>query len=205
MPTTPVQAVPESSRQRIIQTALRLYKEQGPEAITFRRLAAELGISHMLPYRYFANKDELIACLRQACFEGLLAHIRRHDPGGEDPFRRLEAITLAVFGYIGERPEEYRLMFSLSQPRVESYPDLLAVRERLFDYLLAIVRQGVETGQIRGDPNTVLHLAWATAHGLFTLHVSHQLIHGRDLADLVRPAIDAIFAPFRVARRAAAG
>jgi len=192
-----VQAVPDSVRDRVIAAALRLYKTRGPEAITFRRLAAELGISHMLPYRHFANKAELIASLRQTCFERLLAHIRRNDPGGHDPFARLEAITQAVFTYIGERPEEYRLMFSLSQPRVTDYPELLAVREALFGHLLGIVRQAVDAGQIRGDPSTVLHLAWATAHGLFTLHVSHQLIHGRALDELVAPAIESIFAPFR--------
>ena len=55
-------------RERLVDAAERLFAEHGLEAVTMRQLAAELGVSPMTPYRYFADKDAILAAVRARAF-----------------------------------------------------------------------------------------------------------------------------------------
>lgn len=48
------------TRDRLVDTALRLFREVGYPATTMRRIAAETGVSLGNAYYYFASKDELV-------------------------------------------------------------------------------------------------------------------------------------------------
>lgn len=48
------------TREILIETALRLFREQGFQATTMRRIASEAGVSLGNAYYYFAGKDELV-------------------------------------------------------------------------------------------------------------------------------------------------
>ena len=48
------------TRQRLVDTALRLFREDGYQATTMRRIAAEAGVSLGNAYYYFASKDDLV-------------------------------------------------------------------------------------------------------------------------------------------------
>ncbi|MFE2429923.1 TetR/AcrR family transcriptional regulator [Streptomyces sp. NPDC059373] len=51
---------PLLSRERIVSTALALADEEGPQAVSTRRLAAELGVSGPSLYNHFRTKDEIL-------------------------------------------------------------------------------------------------------------------------------------------------
>ncbi|MDI2132754.1 TetR/AcrR family transcriptional regulator [Yinghuangia seranimata] len=51
---------PLLSRDRIVAAALTLVDDEGLDAVSTRRLAAELGVSGPALYNHFATKDELI-------------------------------------------------------------------------------------------------------------------------------------------------
>src|ERR1044072_3476386 len=48
------------SRERVLQAAIELSAGAGVEALTMRRLGAELGFEAMSLYRHVANKDDLL-------------------------------------------------------------------------------------------------------------------------------------------------
>lgn len=52
--------VAENTRELIVETALRLFKERGFEATTMRAIASEAGVSVGNAYYYFASKEQLI-------------------------------------------------------------------------------------------------------------------------------------------------
>ncbi len=53
----------EQTRQRILDSALKLFATKGYEKTTLRDIAAEAGSSLGLTYRYFARKEELVLSL----------------------------------------------------------------------------------------------------------------------------------------------
>jgi len=79
MSSTPIWSRPEPgerkpahTRERIAETALRIADEEGYEAVTMRRVAAELGAGTMTLYHYVRNKDELTALMDDAIMGELL-------------------------------------------------------------------------------------------------------------------------------------
>ena len=50
----------EQTRTRILETALRLFREQGYEKTTMRAIAAEGGVSLGSAYYYFESKEHLV-------------------------------------------------------------------------------------------------------------------------------------------------
>lgn len=48
------------TRDRLVDTALRLFREDGYQATTMRRIATEAGVSLGNAYYYFASKDDLV-------------------------------------------------------------------------------------------------------------------------------------------------
>lgn len=185
----------EAMRRRLCDAALVLYRREGHEAVTFRRLAKETGVSHTQPYRYFESKEALFAQLRVECFRRFTAVVRAHDRPRAAPAARLRSIHYGVMDYVRRHPAEYRLMFSLRQPSLERFPEILQARREAFDYLVAIVQTAVDDGLIVGDARSIMHIAWGAVHGVLSLHAADQLVHGRDLDELIEPLLHTVFGP----------
>ncbi|MDI9913833.1 TetR family transcriptional regulator [Rhodococcus sp. IEGM 1379] len=49
------------TREKLVETALRLFRDEGFQATTMRRIAGEAGVSLGNTYYYFAGKDELVS------------------------------------------------------------------------------------------------------------------------------------------------
>jgi AcrR family transcriptional regulator len=59
------------SRERILDAALALVARDGLEGLSMRRLAQDLDVWPMSLYRYFRDKDELVAALADAAAEDI--------------------------------------------------------------------------------------------------------------------------------------
>lgn len=64
----------QQTRQTILETAIRLFAEQGYEATTMRDIAAAADCSPGLTYRYFSQKEELVIALYEHLALESLAH-----------------------------------------------------------------------------------------------------------------------------------
>lgn len=60
------------SREKIAAAALAIAKDEGMQAVSMRRVAAELGAGTMTLYHYVANKRELFELMHDAMMEQLL-------------------------------------------------------------------------------------------------------------------------------------
>ncbi|MFN8441172.1 MAG: TetR/AcrR family transcriptional regulator [Caldilineaceae bacterium] len=54
----------QSTREKILDIALAILQENGPEAITSRAIAERMKVAHMFLFTYFKNQAELLAALR---------------------------------------------------------------------------------------------------------------------------------------------
>ena len=76
----------EQTRQVVLDTALRLFRQEGYAATTMRRIATEAGLSPSNAYYYFSGKDELV----QELYRQLQVEHRQAAAPGIEPGARLE-------------------------------------------------------------------------------------------------------------------
>ena len=179
-------------RTRLCVSALSMFREGGIDAVTFRGLADAVGASHTLPYRYFANKDALLASVRVMCFDEFEQFVLAREATATSELGRVLAVMDAYVDFVLQHPVEYSLIFITAQPPPQRYPELLAARRRLFEHCVELVQRCIDEGAVNGDAREITHAVWGSVHGLLTLHVANQLVHGCRIEELVRPTINRI-------------
>ena len=98
-------------REALVQAALAEAERGGPEAISIKALAKQLGVSQPAPYRHFADREALLEAVTEAAFRQFNAILRESigKPSKQSKLSRLAQTTLA-FGL--RRNGIYRLMFA---------------------------------------------------------------------------------------------
>jgi len=182
----------ESFKTRLCEAAMEMFAREGYEAVTLRALAEKLGCSHALPYRYFADKDEIFAAVRGLGFERFADKLVRAVKGVEDPEQRLRVLARAYFRFALREPHAYRIMFELRQREDGAHAHYRAKELRSWQVLLESVELAVQAGVLTGDPETVAHVLWAGLHGLVSLHLSDKLVLGRGSRELLEPLMEVL-------------
>jgi AcrR family transcriptional regulator len=65
-----------ATTQEIIQTARKLLVEEGPDAVSLRAIAREMGMTAPALYRYFDSHEELLRHVVADIFTDLATHVR---------------------------------------------------------------------------------------------------------------------------------
>lgn len=84
---------PRFSRDELARRALAVLDAHGPDGLTMRALAAELGMGTMALYRYFPSKRELM----DAAVEIAAPQIELPDPGAGDWKQQLARLARELF------------------------------------------------------------------------------------------------------------
>ena len=168
-------------RERLREVAERLFAEQGRDAVTMRQLASELGVSPMTPYRYFEDKDDILAAVRTSGFTRFAEALEGARAHGTDVRTRGEAVGEAYVRFAMENPHSYKLMFDMNQPNIEKYPDLIAAGQRARATMTDHVKDAIAAGLYAGDPQQIGLMMWAAIHGVVVLQLAGMLPPGADL------------------------
>jgi len=184
----------EAVRERLCDAAAKLLVEEGEAALSMRRLAAEVGCSAMAPYRYFADKEALIAAIRTAAFNRLADAL---DGVAADGRHRAADIGDAYVRFARENPAAYKLMFDLAQPDEAAYPELAAAAGRGREAMAGYVRELIEAGVLVGDPVALGYVFWAAIHGLIVLDLAGRIPTDPGFETLRRTVLGALMRGLR--------
>lgn len=127
----------ETSRDRILESALRLFADHGYERTSIRMIAREAGISQGLMYNYFGSKEALLRAIFERSMVDVRASFERAAVGGA-PRARIEELVRSAFEIVRQHLPFWRLTYQIRmQPGVlEGLGDQVAAwsgetRERL--------------------------------------------------------------------------
>jgi AcrR family transcriptional regulator len=190
-------------RERLIDAAERLFASHGPEAVSMRQLAAELGVSPMTPYGYFKDKDAILAAARARSFRRFAEALEGAYAATGDAVERARRVADAYLTFAFEHPAAYRLMFDLSQPNEADYPELVAAAKRARATMTHYSQGLLDAGRLVGDPEVIARVFWASIHGLVVLKLADKLGPEVDFEVLQAASMRALGAGFSPA--AAAG
>lgn len=183
-------------RDRVCEAATHLFAEHGAEDVTMREVARVLGVSPMTPYRYFRDKDEILAVVRARAFDRFAEALEQAYAVKGDALSRSRSVGEAYMRFAFGEPHAYRLMFDLNQPGEAQYPDLLRATARARATMSDHVRGLIEAGIIAGDAELIGHVFWAALHGAIVLQFAGKLTEGRDFARIAEASFQALMRGF---------
>ena len=175
-------------RRALLDAALLLVAETGPEGFTLREVARRADVSATAVYRHFADKRALLIAV---ALEGQREYMKRVDAAATDDavisFRE-QGVAAVRFAY--EHPEHFRIMNLPSlyeEPLTDEARAAIAEQKAIFDGALEASRA---SGQITEGAGTVAIAAYALVYGLARMIVEQKLeVKSADEAeDLARAA-----------------
>jgi AcrR family transcriptional regulator len=162
-------------RDRIRAVAEAQFARRGLAATSLRSIAAELGWAPASLYRYFRNKDELLAATRAAALNRFSDRIEAAYAQPGDLWERSRALGDAYVDFAFEQPAAYQLIFALEQADGDKTPALRAAEERSHRTLTGYIEDMVAAGLLEGDPELLGHVYWSAIHGLIVLQMAGKL------------------------------
>ena len=148
-------------RAEVVDAAERILEREGPEAVTMRRLAEELGVQAPSLYKHISGKAEIQAALQQHALE------------------RLGAVLAEASADLATLAAAYR-RWALEHPRLYE----LSARHPLDRPALA---SGVESAAaaplltVTGGDIAAARAIWGFAHGLVDLALANRFPADADL------------------------
>jgi AcrR family transcriptional regulator len=173
----------EAFRARICQAAAKLFVEEGPAAVTMRRLATELGCGTMTPYRYYDNKEEIITAIRTRGMHSLSETLENalNTPG--DGRTRSRNVRDAYIDFARSNTATYRLMFEYPETN-RNDPAYRQAHARMWGRIAADMQVMIDEGIIEAEAPILGHQIWAALHGAVMLEIAGLLPEGFDAASL---------------------
>ncbi len=176
----------------IREAALRCFGRMGYRATSMRAIASELGWSAPALYRYFENKEALIAAVRAEGFLELCQALRDLRGNQSSSLETIRAAMVTYLEFARQRSDLYRLMYELDQGEVTDHPDVASNRKAAFAQAEAMAEDYLTESGTDGNPNRIAHLFWIGAHGLAALALANQLDLGQSYEELVEPLLDMV-------------
>lgn len=187
MPRTLSAADVESFRSRLCDVAERLFAAHGPDGVTMREMADALGVSSMTPYRYFKDKDAILAAVRTRAFNRFAGAMESARQAGKTKSGN------AYVEFALANPAAYRLMFDVSQPTFADYPELVAAMDRARLTMGGGLRELAADGRFKGDVELAAYVFWSTMHGAVMLELAGLLEGSKlDAHTITKPAVEAL-------------
>lgn len=166
-------------REALVEEAVAVAREHGPDGLVLRDLARRVGVSHNAAYRHFADRDEIVSevagrvmAMLVDAMQGRLDRIRTADPVLRARHRLAETGRGYVEFALGE-PGLFRLAFATASTvaMASSGPGRNPL-ELLGDALDELVRVGFLSPEARVDAEVT---CWSAVHGFSALYVDGAL------------------------------
>lgn len=166
----------EALRRLVVDAAATLLQEEGPEAVTVRKVAQKMDCSTKIIYSLFVNKEGLA---QQLYLEGckLLANQFEEAPQAADPVQQLLYLGDAFWQFGQHYSSYYKLMFGGAFADFKPDEESLNGTATAMRQLMALLRHAEEQGRIPAqyDTESAVRTVWASLHGVIHLYMGGHL------------------------------
>lgn len=165
VPASAVAAGPPRGRDQVVQallaSAMELFAQRGPNAVSVREIAAHAGVNHALVFRHFGSKDGLT----QAVWDRVVEDLSGRVVGAPD-YPSVRALTEAI--------AENETIWKLSARALldGGAETMAAVRYHFIDVMVWFAQEGQRTGVLAGGihPRLLVAMVMATGLGFLVFH-----------------------------------
>jgi AcrR family transcriptional regulator len=167
---------------QVVETARRHLADGGPEAVTWRGIAREVGVNPASLYTYFESLDDLFTAVILDSFGRLGSAVgdAARSAADLDPVERLIVCAHAYRSWALAHPAEFNLVFTDRIPGYVAPPDgpTVAIQDDIFGPFVAALDEidsrtaGESARTSLSDERVAL---WALMHGFVMLEINHHL------------------------------
>ena len=141
----------ESTSDKIATAARKLLDKEGEDAVTMRRVAAMVGITHMAVYRHYPDRKGLLNALADKGFDELSGRLK----DGTFPLdiqKRFTKVLDLSLDFALQNPRLFELMFLKPREGSRQYPrDFKAGKSPTANLMAELIREGMDSGYFRKD------------------------------------------------------
>lgn len=160
-----------NTADRIAHVALSILEQEGPEAVSMRRVAEAVGVTPMAIYHHFPSREALLNTITDREFAKLLSYMQAHPLNGSAEHRLL-AIMEGYVDYAFAQPRVFDFVFSRPRPGARQFPkDFRARRSPTLNPVADLLAAEMEKGFLKKDDVWEVAFAlWAHVHGYVLLY-----------------------------------
>lgn len=151
------------TREEILQAAMQIVREQGPEAVTSRELGKRLGSSACPIFTVFSNMEEV----NQEIHRAARARYREYVREGLSQPMPFRGVGASYIRFAMEEPRLFHILFMEEKATPTDIEHTLMLIDESYDEILRSVREpyGLEEEEAK---RLYQHL-WIYTHGIATL------------------------------------
>lgn len=141
------------TRQRIVETATRLFAKRGYDGVSVDAIVALAKVNKRMVYHYFDNKSGLYTAVLASVFErisGIEIGLFADNP---PPDVAIERIILAYFEFLKKNPDFVSLLLweNLQGGKHLKQLSTSITKAPILERLGPIIEEGIRTGKLRPD------------------------------------------------------
>ncbi|HEX2906973.1 MAG TPA: TetR/AcrR family transcriptional regulator [Phototrophicaceae bacterium] len=141
------------NRSQLLAVALKLFADQGYDAVGVQTIVETAGVTKPTLYHYFGSKRGLFEALVREKSEMLLAEVREASAYNNDITGSITQVVKVYFSYVERQPTFYRMVMSMwyappSSEYFSSVHDLLRQQSHLLEEMFRCA--GEQHGNMRG-------------------------------------------------------
>jgi len=158
-----------STRERVIDAALRAFGTRGYDTTSLDALASELGIRKQTILYYFNSKETLLEAVVDEAAEEMIAVVEGSLSKPGDVWAHLDSVVRSVFRLAARRPELLGFLREVSRLGPPAATRFAGILEPLINRATRFLEEAMEAGEIRPQDSRLLLLAtYSTIVGVAT-------------------------------------
>lgn len=162
-----------SARQKIIDTALRLFNKQGVHHTGIDQIISESEVAKMTFYNHFATKAKLVAEYLRQRDERWFSQVELHMSRSQDPVGKILAIFDALYSWFSE-PDFYGCPFirGLSDFDENDDPEIAECVHRHFNQTGVLIEEQLQRAQIKNSKQLAAQILGLIAGAIVVSHAT---------------------------------
>lgn len=160
-------------RQALIDAGIRFINENGEDALSLRKVAAECDVSHAAPYAHFKDKDELLDAMKKSVTDKFTVELEDAVKDMESADEALIAMGRAYISFFSRNPDYFMFLFGkqniaahlqMNKENKDDYPPFLLLRKY---YKKHLNENGIKLSAKEQEIEMIK--TWAIVHGMASI------------------------------------
>ena len=142
----------ENTRVRIINSAKKLFAEQGYRKTTIVDISKQAGLSEAALYEYFQGKEDLLLTIPDLWVSELLEDLDEQLFGVRGAENKLRKYLWWYLRRIEQSPLDAKIVYLFLKTNANFLnTEVYANVKKLYSYLVEIFEEGLKTGEMKSD------------------------------------------------------